>query len=764
MDSSATPPSSSDRGAPAPTLVEGEASPAGARAGSGEGSSGDAPARGRFSALFAEDDDAGPADAEDTAAQRMIGPSLVIFATYGMIRAVSLLGEPRAVVPASFFVGSVVLYALAFAHRRGWRHVGTATVAFASLAVPLLQPHLATFPFAPLSLSLPPLAAIVFASRRAIVFSFLLEVVVLELRLRATGQSLPRWFFLNILGFSAALWFVRTVLAMQRRERRDRIDALQEVNAVLRERDERLQETNEELQRKTVELQKVEANFKRMSDSTNDLISIVDYRGIYTYVSPGFLSTSARPVTDFVGRPAAENLHPEDVRRFEDEFRRNPRFTGKILHRFRASEGTYRWFESMVTPYEEASGEKLRLIVSRDVTERIDLEAELQHAQRMEGIGRLAGGIAHDFNNLAMAIQSYSELAASRLAIDHPVYEDLVEIRRATERAGSLTRQLLAFARKQVLTAKRSSPREIVAGMERLLLRVLPARVSMHLRIDADVGDVVVDGAQIEQVLMNLAINANDAMPDGGELTFFVCDEEISGEQARQLAIPEAMYVAFSVQDTGLGMNDIQKQRAFEPFFTTKPIGKGTGLGLATCYGIARQHGGAMRLVSTVGEGTTITLLLPRAPVAELDAPSSGLEKSRRSTRHLNSAPPSPKTEIALLLVEDEDAVRRAFTRQLRDAGYRVVAAASGEEALEYVAKEEFALVVTDVVMPGVGGRVVVERLQERSPNARVIFMSGYVDDEVFQREGIPADACFLQKPFPAAVLLRAIRDQLAEH
>jgi CheY-like chemotaxis protein len=210
-------------------------------------------------------------------------------------------------------------------------------------------------------------------------------------------------------------------------------------------------------------------------------------------------------------------------------------------------------------------------------------------------------------------------------------------------------------------------------------------------------------------------------------------------------------------------MTDIQKQRAFEPFFTTKPVGKGTGLGLATCYGIARQHGGAMRLASTVGEGTTITLLLPRAPAVDPDAPSSGLEKARRSTRHLNSAPPSPKAEISLLLVEDEDAVRRAFTRQLRDAGYRVVAAASGEEALEYVAKEDFAIVVTDVVMPGVGGRVVVERLQARSPNARVIFMSGYVDDEVFQREGIPADACFLQKPFPAAVLLRAIRDQLAD-
>ena len=722
-----------------------------------------APRRGRFAALFAEDDDAGPADAEDTAAQRMIGPSLVIFATYGIIRAVSLVGEARPLVPASFLAGSLILYALALAHRAGWRHTGTATVAFASIAVPLLQPHLGTFPFAPLSLSLPPLVAIVFASRRAIVLSFLLEVVALELRLRAGGQTLPRWFFLNILGFSAALWFVRTVLAMQRRERRDRVEALQEVNAVLRQRDERLQETNDELQRKTIELQKVEANFKRMSDSTNDLISIVDYRGTYIYVSPGFLSTSARPVTDFVGRPASENLHPEDVRRFEDEFRRNPKFAGKILHRFRVGEGIYRWFESMVTPYEEANGEKLRLIVSRDVTERIDLEAELHHAQRMEGIGRLAGGIAHDFNNLAMAIQSYSELAASRLPTDHPVYEDLVEIRRATERAGSLTRQLLAFARKQVLTAKRSSPREIVAGMERLLLRVLPARVSMHLRIDGTVGDVVVDGAQIEQVLMNLAINANDAMPDGGELTFFVCDEEILGDQARHLAIPEATYVAFSVQDTGLGMTDIQKQRAFEPFFTTKPVGKGTGLGLATCYGIARQHGGAMRLASTVGEGTTITLLLPRAPAVDPDAPSSGLEKARHSTRHLNSAPPSPKAEISLLLVEDEDAVRRAFTRQLRDAGYRVVAAASGEEALEHVAKEDFAIVVTDVVMPGVGGRVVVERLQARSPNARVIFMSGYVDDEVFQREGIPADACFLQKPFPAAVLLRAIRDQLAD-
>jgi PAS domain S-box-containing protein len=662
--------------------------------------------------------------------------------------------EAAAIAP---LFGIAVLFGVAAARRSPSRAIAPVWMLLGGALAPFFATK-SELPWLPLALA--PLLPVAFGSGRLLAATVAVEVVALVLALHAVGRPVSELLSgaspLDAVGFLAALALLRDALDRRAATDRTREELLHETSASVTEL-RNAKETAEALLATACEdREKLERNIRRINESTSDFVSIVNRRGDYVYVSPGFARVTGRSIEEFVGQPAASFLPPEDAKRFIEHYRKNGDAPATIIHRFRVAKDRYRWCESTISTYAEA-GEKHHLVIGRDVTERVELEVQLRHAQRMEGIGRLAGGIAHDFNNLAMAIRSYSELAAERVAPDHPIYEDLMEIRRATERAGSLTRQLLAFARKQVLTAARRSPKAIVADMERLLLRVLPANVALRHAPGQSPGEVLVDAAQIEQVLMNLAINGADAMPNGGELTFEVNDELLRTVDADALELPPGPYVAFSVRDTGVGMSPELQRRAFEPFFTTKPVGKGTGLGLPTCEGIARQHGGALRVASTVGAGTTFTLLLPLAP-GDAEPPRKATPAARPAVAPRRSTGIRP----TILLVEDEHAVRRAFTRQLRDAGYTVVAAASGEEALGHIDANDFALVVTDVMMPGIGGRGVVEHVQARRPGARVVYMSGYVDDEVLRREGIPADASFLQKPFPVADLLKTIEVLLA--
>ncbi len=386
-----------------------------------------------------------------------------------------------------------------------------------------------------------------------------------------------------------------------------------------------------------------------------------------------------------------------------------------------------------------------------DVTERTLLEAQLRQSQKMEAVGRLAGGIAHDFNNVLTIIHSYAEVLASELPVGTRGREELEAIRAAADRAAALARQLLAFSRRQVVVPRVLDLNEVVGGMESILQRLLRQGIELQLALADEPQLVRMDHGQVEQILMNLAINAVDAMPEGGVL-------RVSTRRAPDLAqddgSPGVSAVALCVQDTGTGMTADVRERIFEPFFTTKPEGEGTGLGLATAYAIVRAAGGVIRVESTPGEGSVFEVVLParraedREPMSR-PSPALGI--------------PEPQTGENILVVEDEPAIRNAITRMLRTQGYRVIEAGSGEEALRVASAERgrIDLLLSDVRMPGIGGKELVQRLLEARPGTRIILMSGYTDDELLREELGDARHVFLQKPFTAKTVVTAIRDLL---
>jgi len=393
-----------------------------------------------------------------------------------------------------------------------------------------------------------------------------------------------------------------------------------------------------------------------------------------------------------------------------------------------------------------------------DATERKQLEAQFRQAQKMESVGQLAGGIAHDFNNLLTVINGTAELVTAQLREGDPLHEDLREIRQAGERAAALTRQLLAFSRKQILQPRVINLDTVVAEMESLLRRLIGEDVELVVVPSEGLGHVKADPGQIEQVIANLAVNARDAMPQGGQLTIEIQNVKIDEEYARQHqyahqqgpAVQPGPYVMLVVSDTGMGMDEVTRQRSFEPFFTTKDPGKGTGLGLSTVYGIVKQSDGYIWVYSEVGQGTSFKIYLPQ--VAEVAG----------STRRSPTVAPAHGTET-ILLVEDVGGLRKLAKRMLESAGYTVLTAANGEEALRVLERheEQVHLMVTDVVMPGMSGRILAERFDRTRPGMKVLYMSGYTDDVVV-RHGVLAEGMpFLSKPFTAAELIRKVREVL---
>jgi len=394
----------------------------------------------------------------------------------------------------------------------------------------------------------------------------------------------------------------------------------------------------------------------------------------------------------------------------------------------------------------------------RDVSERRraesalrDSEEQLRQSQKMDAIGRLAGGVAHDFNNLLTVILGYSEHMLEELGADTPQGRAAAEIQAAAERAAGLTRQLLAFSRKQMLEPKELDLNVTLAGTIRLLRRLIGEDVSLEVKLDPDLGRVLADENQIQQVVMNLAINARDAMPEGGRLVLTTANADLDAAYSEQhLPLAPGRYVMLMVSDTGVGMDADTKARVFEPFFTTKERGKGTGLGLATVYGIVKQTGGYIWLYSEPGRGTVFKIYLPR-----IDGSGSGEADAAAGAR--------ARGNETVLLVEDEAMVRNLLGARLEQHGYRVLAAGSGEEAVEVAARhrEPLHVMVTDVVMPGMGGPELATRLAALHPELRVLYISGYTDDAVLRhgvREGVTS---FLQKPFTLEALARKIRDVL---
>jgi two-component system, cell cycle sensor histidine kinase and response regulator CckA len=386
--------------------------------------------------------------------------------------------------------------------------------------------------------------------------------------------------------------------------------------------------------------------------------------------------------------------------------------------------------------------------------ERKRLEAQFIEAQKMEVVGQLAGGVAHDFNNVLAVIMGYSDLIAQDLGSDHPLQKYAEEIRLASKRAAGLTQQLLIFSRKQTVQAEVLDLNEVVESMEKMLRRLVDENVEMTVVRGEQIGQIRADSGYVWQVLMNLVVNARDAMPNGGKLTIETSDATLDDDYAEtHPGVFSGDYVMLSVRDTGVGMSEEVKTRMFEAFFTTKPKGKGTGLGLVTCQTIVRQLGGHIDVSSEVGQGTTFKIYFPR------------IEQSAHAvTKSLLQTGPVRRGTETLLLVEDEPSVRQLAEGVLKSQGYEVLTAPNGQDALR-VAREHqgqpIALVVTDVVMPRMGGKVMAEWLKTTYPDLKVLFTSGYTEDAIAQHGVLDAGVEFLPKPYSPASLAHKVRELL---
>jgi two-component system, cell cycle sensor histidine kinase and response regulator CckA len=400
----------------------------------------------------------------------------------------------------------------------------------------------------------------------------------------------------------------------------------------------------------------------------------------------------------------------------------------------------------------EFLGQPARFVLATDVSEQRRLEAQLLQAQKMEAVGRLAGGVAHDFNNLLGVITGYSGLLGRSLAPNDAVALNRVDqIKKAAERATALTRQLLAFSRKEVIQPKVLDLNEIVNDVEKMLLRLIGEDVELTTRLQADLGHVKADRGQIDQVMVNLAVNARDAMPNGGQLIIETANTVLDEQYARSHPdVTPGPYVVLTVSDTGHGMDAATRSHIFEPFFTTKAEGEGTGLGLATVFGIAKQSAGHINVYSEPGQGATFKFYLPRVD-EEVEAGVPAEASARKQG-----------TET-LLLVEDAEALRSMIHEILVDAGYVVLEAADPQEALERAEanRGRLDLVLTDVIMPGMYGPDLVKRVQEMDPGIGAVFMSGYTNEAVSRQGVLRPGTRFIQKPFTSDVLLDAIRDAL---
>jgi signal transduction histidine kinase len=379
-----------------------------------------------------------------------------------------------------------------------------------------------------------------------------------------------------------------------------------------------------------------------------------------------------------------------------------------------------------------------------------DRDEQLRHAQKMEAIGRLAGGVAHDFNNLLTAIIGYTDMVAEHVDESSPICRDVAEIRKAADRGAALTRQLLAFSRKQFLTPTVMDLNEMVSGLLQMLPRAIGEHIRTSVHLSPDLARVKADSSRMEQVLVNLALNARDAMPDGGELAIDTSNVTLTEPRLRAegLTLKPGFYVMLSIGDTGVGMDAATRERAFEPFFTTKPQGKGTGLGLATVYGIVDQSGGGISLETGHGKGTTVRIYLPATTAIEpLRAPEIAHAHQDVGTERV-------------LLVEDNDAVRDLTARALRRRGYTVYEARDAEGAVEWIqtAGIKPQLLLTDVVMPGLSGPNLAARLLQLNPDLRVLYMSGFTDDAAAVHGDFWAGVPLLQKPFTPAALAERVR------
>jgi two-component system, cell cycle sensor histidine kinase and response regulator CckA len=491
-------------------------------------------------------------------------------------------------------------------------------------------------------------------------------------------------------------------------------------------------------------------------DAAADAVVITDIDGNIEFTNRSFTTLTGFTAQEAVGR------NPRDLVRSEvqpdafykemwDTLLAGNVWNGELVNR--RKDGTLYTEEQTITPVRDDTGRITNFIaIKRDITARRALELQYQQSQKMEGIGRLAGGVAHDLNNLLTVINGTVELSLPSVTQSSELRSDLLEIRRAADRAAALTRQLLAFSRQQVLKTEIIDINQVVSDLLKMLSRVIGEDITIKTHFANGVGNIRADAGQLEQVVMNLTVNARDAMPNGGVLTIETRNVNLDADFAsRHVTVQPGPHVALIVSDTGTGMDSATRARVFEPFYTTKAPGKGTGLGLSTVYGIVKQSGGSIWVYSEPGHGTTFKIFFPRVndPVKERSSgPFRLLEAGGKET---------------ILVVEDEDAIRAVAVRVLGLQGYTVLQAASGADALKVVADHghPIDLLMTDMVMPGMTGPELAQALLAEQPSLKVLFTSGYSADAVARQFGMGDDVHFISKPYGIADLAREVRKVL---
>lgn len=505
------------------------------------------------------------------------------------------------------------------------------------------------------------------------------------------------------------------------------------------------------------QLQQRETYFRHLTEYALDLITILDADGTIRFESRSIARELGHAPEDYVGKNAFDFVHPDDAPRVMQAFLTALQTRGNtemLSFRFRHRDGTYRILEGLGNNLLEDPAVAGIVFNSRDVTEKRRLEEQFQQSQKVQAIGQLTGGVAHDFNNILTAIIGYSDFVLARLPADSEVAGHVQEIRKAGNRAAALTRQLLAFSRKQVLQPRVLQLEAVIEEMDKMLRRLLGETIDLVTHSHSPVGNVKADLGQIEQVLLNLAVNARDAMEGVGKLTIETANATLDENSARFLGdLPAGDYVTLSISDNGCGMTDEVKARLFEPFFTTKEQGKGTGLGLATCYGIVKQSGGHIAIYSEHRKGTTFRVYLPRVNEA-----AEPFQRDEETTE-------TPSGTETVLLVEDEPMLRELGMTVLEDLGYRVLVAENGCEALKLLGENPdtmIDLLMTDVVMPEMGGKELVDKIRPLYPMTKVIFCSGYTEDAIFHSGGLEAGVYFLQKPYTIAAVAQKVRDVLS--
>ena len=506
-------------------------------------------------------------------------------------------------------------------------------------------------------------------------------------------------------------------------------------------------------------LRRSELRFQSVVENATDIICTLSTSGMIQSMNSAFTRLTGLSGREWLSKQFVALMHEEDKPVVKYQLLRA--LHGQPVQeqecRIMLADGGVKVGELIASPLLEQSEVVGVLIIIRDITDRKQaeeekqrLQMELLQAQKLESIGRLAGGVAHDFNNALTAILGFSELALSELPRAHPIREYVEVIKDAGEKAATLTKQLLAFGRKQILRVEQVCLNSVVLRMGRMLQRLICDDVVLHIETESEPSAVLADSAQIEQIIMNLVINARDAMPKGGELWVSTKVVDLTQEQIKQDGVKPGRFIQLRVRDIGAGMSEEAQQRIFEPFYTTKDPGKGTGLGLATVFGVLRQHNGFITCQSELNAGSTFDSYLPIIdPEAIEDLSMPATSESLRGG------------DEVILVVDDEPAIRRLLCRVLRKLGYSLLQASSGEEALEIAEHQSIDLLLTDMVMPGINGTVLAERLQQMYPDVATLYMSGYAQQTIDNELAIKLGQRFIQKPLKPFFVAQKIREIL---